>query len=441
MLNQTLSRRRFLIGTSAVATAAFVAACAPVAQTGQSGGGEAAPSPEGTTIVFHSRLGSHADWHKSRVALFEEQNPGIKLQIDELDAGEMIAKLYAMAAGGNLGDICWTYLNSVTEHVKKGVVAPHDDVVAANGFDTSVFWPAIIKALTVDGKLYGIPNHGHFGTVVYYFNQDLYEASGADLPNIDWTSDDLVAGAMKVTKAPDTWGFRATQGAEHTPSYVRMFGGEVLSEDGTKCLLGEEKAVAALRWLYDLKGTHQVDPCICGDQIRENFVAGKVGAFNTTPGLVAEFSKVTDWAFKWDVMAAPVGPDGTRGSQVSGAGFCMTPGAAEKHPNEAFKVLDFYTTKEDGVEHVFGGAGSPGTRDDVWDDPKLNEFNHIYGTIRKAFPEGPKPWLFPANARTAEFNDALVANLQGIWTDQVGFDEGVEQTLGVLKEILDKEPS
>ena len=104
-------------------------------------------------------------------------------------------------------------------------------------------------------------------------------------------------------------------------------------------------------------------------------------------------------------------------------------------------MLDFYTTKEDGVEHVFGGAGSPGTRDDVWDDPKLNEFNHIYGTIRKAFPEGPKPWLFPANARTAEFNDALVANLQGIWTDQVGFDEGVEQTLGVLQEILDKEPS
>ncbi len=39
----------------------------------------AAAGAEGTTIVFHSRLGSHADWHKSRVPLFEEQNPGIKL--------------------------------------------------------------------------------------------------------------------------------------------------------------------------------------------------------------------------------------------------------------------------------------------------------------------------------------------------------------------------
>lgn len=442
MFDQKFSRRRFLVGSSVVAAGALLAACpAPVAQPGASGGEAAAPGTEEVTIVFHSRLGSHADWHKSRVPLFEEQNPGIKLQIDELDGAEMYAKVYAMAAGGSLGDIVWTYLNTVTEHLKKGVVAPHDDLVASTGFDKSVFWPAIIQALTVDGKLYGIPNHGHFGTVVYYFNKDLYEASGADLPNMEWTSDDLVAGAMKVTKAPDTWGFRSQQGQEHTPSYVRMFGGEVLSEDGTKCLLGEEKAVQALQWLYDLKATHQVDPCICGDQVRENFVAGKVGAFNTTPGLVAEFSKVTDWAFTWDVTAAPLGPEGIRGSQVSGAGFCMTPPAAEKHPNETFKVLEFFSTKEDGVEHVFGGAGSPGPRDDVWDDPKLNEFNHIYGTIRAAYPEGPKLWLFPANARTQEFNDAMTNNLQAIWTDQVGFDEGVEQTLALLQEILDKDPA
>jgi multiple sugar transport system substrate-binding protein len=444
MLHNKISRRNFMLGSSAVVTGALLAACAPPApagQTGAAGAGQAAPpAPEGTTVIFHDRLGSHADWHKQRVPLFEEQNPGIKLQIDELDAGEMFAKIYAMAAGGNLGDIVWTYLNSVTEHRKKGVVAPHDDIIASTGFDISVFWPAIIKTLTVDGKIYGIPNHGHYGTVVYYFNKNLYEAAGADLPNPEWTTDDLVAGALKTTNAPETWGFRAVQGSEHTPSYLRMFGGELLSADGATCLLGEEHSVAALRWLYDLKATHQVDPCICGDQIRENFVAGKVGAYNWTPGFVAEFSKITDWSFTWDVTPAPFGPEGTRGSQVSGAGFCMTPPGAERHPEAIFKVLEFYSTKEDGVEHVFGGAGSPGTRDDVWDDPKLNEFNHIYGDIRAAYPDGPAPWLFPANDRTSEFNDAMVNNLQAIWTDQVGFDEGVETTLALLQEILDKDP-
>jgi len=442
MFDQKFSRRRFLIGSSAAATGALLAACAvPAAQPAtQQSGGDAAPSAEGTTIIFHSRLGSHADWHKVRVPVFEEQNPGIKLQIDELDGAEMYPKIYAMAAGGNLGDIVWTYLNTTTEHLKKGVVAPLDDIIASTGFDTSVFWPAIMQALSVDGKLYALPNHGHYGTVVYYFNKTLYESAGADVPNPDWTTDDLVTGAKAITKAPETWGFRAVQGSEHTPSYLRMFGGDLLSEDGTKCLLGEEESVQALRWLYDLKATHQVDPCICGDQVRENFVAGKVGAYNWTPGFVAEFSKVTDWTFEWDVTVAPFGPSGVRGSQVSGGAFCMTPPASEKHPDAAFKVLDFFSTKEDGVEHVFGGAGSPGARDDVWADPKLAEFSHIFGTIQKAYPEGPKPWLFPANDRTSEFNDTMVNSLQAIWTDQVGFDEGVEETVALLQEILDKEP-
>jgi multiple sugar transport system substrate-binding protein len=446
MQDKKITRRSFLLGSSALVTGAMLAACA--APAGQStgaqpaaGGEAAAPSAEGTTLIFHSRLGSHADWHKQRVALFEEQNPGLKLQIDELDGAEMLPKIYAFAAGGNLGDVVWTYLNSTTEHLAKGVVAPLDDLIASTGFDTSVFWPAIMQALSVDGTLYGIPNHGHYGTVVYYFNKSLYESAGAALPSPEWTTDDLVTGAMAVTQPPETWGFRATMGSEHTPSYLRMFGGDLLSEDGTTCLLGEEASIQALRWLYDLKATHQVDPCICGDLIRENFVAGQVGLFNTTPGLVAEFNRVTDWTFEWDVTVPPMGPDGLRGSQVSGAGFCMTPPAAEKHPDAAFKVLDFFSTKEDGVEHVFGGAGSPGTRNDVWDDAKLNEFNHIYGDIRAAYPDGPALWHFPANARTQEFTDTMVNNLQAVWTDQVGFDEGIELTLELCQEVLDRAPA
>ncbi len=442
MSDQKFSRRRFLLGSSVVAAGAVLAACAaPASTTAPTTGGEAAaPSAEGTTVVFHSRLGSHADWHKQRAPLFAEQNPGITLQIDELDGAEMYAKIYAMAAGGTLGDIVWTYLNTVTEHLKKQVIAPLDDIIASNGFDTSVFWPSIMQTLTVDGKLYGIPNHGHYGTVVYYYNKSLYENAGTVIPSIDWTTEDLVAGAQAVTVAPETWGFRAMMGSEHTPSYLRSFGGELLSEDGTTCLLGSEGSVAALRWLYDLKETYQVDPCICGDQYRENFVAGKVGAFNTTPGLVAEFSRVTDWGFEWDVTAAPVGPGGQRGSQVSGAGFCMTPPAAEKHGEAAFKVLDFFSTKEDGIEHVFGGAGSPGTRDDVWSDPKLAEFSHIFTTLQTAYPDGPSPWYFPANDRTSEFHDVLINNLQAIWTNQVGFDEGLEQTLQLCQEVLDRDP-
>jgi multiple sugar transport system substrate-binding protein len=437
---QKISRRRFLGGSLAVTGAAFLAACtpAPTPQTGQSSEGEAAPAGEDITIVFHSRLGSHADWHKQRVPLFEEQNPGLKLEVDELDGNEMYTKIYALAASSTVGDVVWTYLNNPPEHKARGVLINLNDIVESKGFDLSPFWQSLLDALTIDGELLAIPNHGHYGTVTYYFNRSLYEEAGIDAPTPEWTVDELTERSMAVTNAPEIWGFRASGGGqEHIPSYLRIFGGDLLNAEGTECLLMAEESIQALRWLYDLRFVHEADPCVCGDQIRENFVAGKVGSFNTTTGLVAEFQKVTDWAFEWDATIGPVGPSGLRGSQVSAAAFGIT--GNSEHPFEAFQVLDFFSTKEDGVEHVFGGAGSPGGRTDVWEDEKLNSLHTIYQVTSEHYPDGPEPWYRPANGRTSEFIDTMNNNLQAIWTEEVGFEEGVEQTWRLCQEVLDKD--
>lgn len=442
MSSSKISRRRFLIGSSVTVAGALLAACGPAASQPASQGaaeGEASADQEAITLVFHSRLGAHADWHKQRVPLFEEQNPGLKLEIDELPGNEMYPKVYAMAASGTVGDVVWTYLNNPPEHKAKGVMIPLDDIIAAKNYDTSVFWPSLLEALTLDGQLHAIPNHAHFGTIVLYYNRNLFEEAGLEVPNPDWTVEQLVDAARAITKGPEIWGLRLSgSGQEHIPSYLRTFGGDLLSADGTKCLLAEENSVQALRWLNDILTTEQVDPCLCGDQMRENFVAGKVGGFNTTPGLVAEFRKVTDWSFQWEATLFPAGPDGTRGSQVSGAAFCIT--ANSKHPNEAFQVLDFYSTMEDGIEHVFGGAGSPGGRNDVWQSERLNEIDPIYKTTVEYYPDGPLPWYRPANGRVSEFIDTMNNNLQAIWTGQVSFEEGVEQTYQLCQEVLDKDP-
>ena len=111
-------------------------------------------SEEPVTVLFHTRLGTHADWHISRKDLFEEQNPGIMLEIDELPGNEMYPKIYALSASGTVGDVVWTYLNNPPEHKAKGVLIPLDDIVAAKDFDLSNFWDSLLAALTLDGELH-----------------------------------------------------------------------------------------------------------------------------------------------------------------------------------------------------------------------------------------------------------------------------------------------
>ncbi len=438
--NKRLSRRQFLAGSLTLIGGAALTACAPTmpAADGQAGD---SPSEEATTLLFHSRLGSHADWHKSRVSLFEEQNPDLKLEIDELPGNEMYPKVYAMSASGTVGDVVWTYLNNPPEHKAKGVMIPLDDIIASKGYDTSPFWKSLLDALTLEGQLHAIPNHGHYGTVTYYFNRQLYEEAGVDMPHTDWTVDELVEGAKAITDAPEVWGFRSVgRGQEHIPSYLRMFGGDLLNPEGTQCLIAEEKSVEALRWLYDLQYTHEVDPCNCGTDTRNNFVAGKVGGYNWTTGFVAQFSALpeSDWPFEWDATIGPVGPYGDRGSQVSAAAFCITENS--DHPAEAFQILDFYSTLEDGIEHVYNGAGSPGGRTDVWESERLNALHPIYKITAEKYPDGPQPWYRPANARTSEFIDTMNNNLEAIFTNNVGFEEGIELTRQLCQEVLDKEP-
>lgn len=441
MSNHKLSRRAFLAGSLGVASVAALAAC-QAAGPAASDGGAGSPSEEPITILFHSRLGTHADWHISRIPLFEEQNPGLKLEIDELPGNEMYPKIYAMSASGTVGDVVWTYLNNPPEHEAKGVMIPLDDIVAAKNFDLSPFWPALLDAVTLNGQLHAIPNHGHYGTTCYYLNKTLIEEAGMEMPTPDWTTDDLVEIAGAVTAAPEIWGMRSSgAGQEHIPSYLRIFGGDVLNEEGTQSLLDQEESIAALRWLYDLQHTYEVDPCQCGDQINENFVAGSVGIHNTTTGLIGSYANMAqagELGFEWDAVVGPVGPSGLRGSQVSAAAFCIT--GNSEHPSEAFQVLDFYSTKEDGIEHVFFGAGSPGGRSDVWESDELNSIHPIFRMHQEIYPDGPRKWHRPANARTSEFVDTMNNNLQAIWTDSVGFEEGIELTHQLVQEVLDKDP-
>lgn len=440
MRTNQLSRRQFLGGALAVTSAAALAACTPAGTTSTESGAEGADAAP-VDLLFHSRLGTHADWHVSRLDLFHEQNPGLNLEIDELPGAEMYPKIYALSASGTVGDVVWTYLNNPPEHKAKGVMIPLDDIVEAKQFDLEPFWESLLSALTLDGQLHAIPNHGHFGTTAYYHNRQLFEEAGLEPPSPEWTTDDVAAAAQAISAPPEVWGIRTSGiGQEHIPSYLRIFGGDLLNEEGTECLLTTEESIQGLQWLYDLQFAHEADPCNCGDQITENFVAGNVGIYNTTTGNVATYSAMAEdeWAFDWDAVIGPVGPTGLRGSQVSAAAFCIT--GNSENPFEAFQVLDFYSTKEDGIEHVLFGAGSPGGRTDVWNSDELNDIHPIYRMHGEYYPDGPRNWHRPANARTSEFVDTMNNNLQAIWTGDVEFMEGVERTYELCQEVLDKDP-
>ncbi|MGI8423699.1 MAG: ABC transporter substrate-binding protein [Chloroflexota bacterium] len=433
--------RRALLGTSAAG--AVLAACAP--------GGSQAPVAQSTgpvTIEVLTRSGvasptGHSQFYDKRAkGVF---TPETKITVNFVDATPDVGeKLTIMASGGTLPDASWFGVvadgNAGREQATKGIFKPIDDLIKKDSkFDIKPYFKAMLDGFTVTGKLYALPTHAHYGTNVLYYNKNMTRAAGVNVPEDgNWTIDEFVVAAQKlVRKDQDIWGYFSPWGfSEFGVFYVRQFGGEYMDESGKRVLLDSAEARAGIEWIYNAQAKHAtIDKHYRDDTKASNtlFVEGKLGFVNWTPGFVAEWNNpgpnqisTANGKFDLGVALFPKGPNGRRGTQASGSGMGIT---GTKNQAAAWEYVKFVTNKVNGVEQVFGGAGSPGGRTDVWTDPKLLSFNPIYSNIVKAFPQGAGSLRYSANFRYAPLTTAVNKELEAYFRNQTGLADATSKAV------------
>ena len=101
-----------------------------------------------------------------------------------------------------------------------------------------------------------------------------------------------------------------------------------------------------------------------------------------------------------------------------------------KNQDAVWQYIKFVTDKDNGVEQVFGGAGSPGGRTDVWNDAKLlKERGHIYSTVIKAFPQGAGSLRLGANFRYAQTVKAVNDELTPFFKGQISVQDATSKAV------------
>src|SRR5262249_5836271 len=66
-----------------------------------------------------------------------------------------------------------------------------------NGFDPSIMYPAIADFGKVEGTTYCLAKD--YSPLVLYYNKDQFDQAGVDVPTAEWTWDDFLAAAQKLT--------------------------------------------------------------------------------------------------------------------------------------------------------------------------------------------------------------------------------------------------
>ncbi len=461
MLDRKFSRRSFLLSSALATVGAVLAACAPkatpaptAAPAGQPTAAPAAqpkPTPvpptavpakkEPVTIRFHGRVGVQGDHFIERARAFEAEHPDIKIKEELIPGDEYHQKIEVLLAGGTVADTFWTVLLAglYFRYANMGMTLALDDLIAADKYDLSVFFPTAIEATKFKGKMYGLPWICHPGRVGSFFNKTMYEQEGIPLPPEDgnWDIDDLVEQAKALTKDTngdgkiDVFGFRPGTDTWSILIWLRSFGAEIFNEDGTKCVMDSDEGMAAFQFLYDLYHTHKVAPT--PEQVVDMmFETGMVANMQSGYWGISARARVGD-RFVMGAAPLPKGPAGVMGSMYEFDPICIY--SKTKYPKEAFEWVKWLANQETGIRIAEVGS-VPGARPDVWESPRLtkdpmhNVFKNIMYNVM--------PFRGPGNFRGNEVADAIVQGTAPLWLGKATVKEVVPEVTKAVQAVLDK---
>jgi multiple sugar transport system substrate-binding protein len=298
-----------LLGVGAVA----LSACGTDSQSG--GGGNSGKSSTASIQIWEGWTGDEAKTFTKLVNEYEKQNPGVKISSLYVDNDDTLQKVTTAVRGGSPPDIAYLYGSWAPNVATIPQVVDLTQVVKRSGVNWNDFYVGERDVATVNGKVIGIPALVDNLAVVY--NKKLFAAAGLQPPSANWTWDDFVADAQKLTNASKKQYGTAyvTPGTEdtvwHWEALLWEAGGQILNSGNTKAAFNSPAGLTSLNTLKTLAASKSMyfDPT---DQAYENvFNSGKIGMLVTGPWDLSTFPNV-----QYGVQVMPTYPGTDGGHQT-----------------------------------------------------------------------------------------------------------------------------
>ena len=184
------------------------------------------------------------------------------------------------------------------------------------------FYPQVMNAFQLNGRQYGIPKN--FSTLVLYYNIDLFNKMGINLPTNNWTWNDLLRAAKQLTirnnKKILRYGFLVETWQSWISAFAWSNNGRFIDPSGTKWVMGKQPYLThnaeAYQFLADMINKHKVAP-----DIYKSRILGGEGAFANGRVAMCIYGR---WAllrlknirnFRWGIAEIPRSP--STGKRIS----------------------------------------------------------------------------------------------------------------------------
>ncbi len=328
------------------------AASTDAGSTEQSGSASTAASGEEVNLTFMIWDSVQQDGMQQMVDKFEEENPGIHVEIQLTPWDQYWTKLDAAATGGDLPDVFWMHPEHVYTYARGGMLMNLSEKLDSSSLDMANYPGNVVEGFTVDDTVYAVPKD--YSTFALAYNKDLFDAAGVSYPDDTWDWDTLRAAAEKLTDtSKNVYGlavqYNTNDAAYH---YIWQNEGDIISEDGTKSMWDDPNTIEAVNYLVDMleKGYSPTMEDYANTTSDQYFESGNVAMKVAGSWMTTEYDSIE--GLHYDVAPLPKGK--VRADLCGGMGYSAAANSA--HPEEAFKFLEFLGGEAANVIQCESGA-------------------------------------------------------------------------------------
>jgi ABC-type glycerol-3-phosphate transport system substrate-binding protein len=412
-----LSRRRFLQLVAATAAPLALAACVAPA------GGDAAQAPAGEKIAvryiamdYDSRM--QADTQEV-IDAFNASQDKIEAALEVVKWSEGATLIRTQMSAGQAPDLFNQGGGNLLEYHAADEVEALDELMGADFLAN--FWESGIAAMSVDGKLYGMPYF--LDPRGLYYRSDLFEEMGLAAPET-WA--DVREAAKALHNPPNMYGFgMGIDGPSGSNDYWwyawvgAIGGGNNLSRWGEngESLVGSEAGIRAVQFMADLTLTDQTtnpSPVNTGrdEDLQPLFLAGQLAMLETGSWMpTIMMNDAPDIVF--ELAPLPVAEAGMAHANAFWPDAVLMAKQSEHKP-EAAELLKFMFSAENRLKFAKQRGVIP-ERIDVGEDPAyldpadpISKYNAIFvKELESAHNVFETPWPASGEADNTDIQNGV----------------------------------
>ncbi|MCL4543241.1 MAG: sugar ABC transporter substrate-binding protein [Chloroflexi bacterium] len=292
------------------------------------------------------------------IPVFEKSNPKIHVTWEpEPPTTSIQEKMVTMYAAGTAPDVVGECCSTLPIWATQGMLQDLDPYITA---DWPKNWQSDFLQSQIDAMV--MPKPGRFalpeycGTMVIFYNRDLFNTMKVPIPTKTWTFTDAADTFQKLTvPAKRQYGALLPWDPDDrfAADLLAPFGAYLVDpKNDTQCAVNTPEGLQAVTWYYDVVFAHKTGVSwnvsnwgssqFPGLAEQDLFATGTVATLGEGSWMIKPVIDAVGSKFQWDVVEPPLGPTGKRNTLSTTDGYAII--NKSKHPEEAWAFVSWLTS-------------------------------------------------------------------------------------------------